>query len=398
MEVGTGKPMPHCVPGEVEMAKRNKSESRLEQDRRSIVRNRTRQLVYLELGRDNGAIMVNLSEDGCGFEAISPVTVGKTRFAFQIRDGQHVAGDGEVRWVDKPGIMGGLRFLDLQAEVPQKIRMWMNDARVPVEPEELPPSNPPRNTLSDISEREMEEPEIPPPYANLPTAAPPTMEEVWARFPSLRVDGASPAKSRSLSRRIAVLAMAVISGALLYEHQPGVGSTLISLGETVAGRPRASAVVPEGRSQESVNPQLKVDETPEKAEVETAPNRESEMIPSEEPNPAPNVPTGNAERAGAVHQEHAVWRHVAAHKLSTRVKEIQKGQPAPSKDESVASLWEDMKGGSISAEISLAERFIRGHEVAKNCDQARVLLRAAANKGSREARLRLYQLESGGCQ
>jgi len=35
--------------------------------------------------------------------------------------------------------------------------------------------------------------------------------------------------------------------------------------------------------------------------------------------------------------------------------------------------------------------------VAKNCDQAKVLLRAAANRGSREARLRLYELETGGC-
>jgi hypothetical protein len=383
------------------MAKRNKSESRLEQDRRSIARNRTRQLVYLELGRDNGAIMVNLSEDGCGFEAISPVTLGKTRFSFQVSGGQRIGGEGEVRWVDEPGIMGGLRFLDLPAEARNKIRMSLNDARTPTEPEELPPNKTPRYTLSDVSEREMEQLEIPPSCAHLPTAAAPTLEEVWARFPSLReglFDSASRARARSLSRRIAVLAMAVVSGAVLYEHQPEVASTLISVGETVAGRSKVSAVVPEGKFSESVNPQPKVDGAPQKAEAETAPNRESEMIPSEEPNPASNVPTGNAERAGAVHQEHAVWHHVGAHRLSTRVKEIQKGQPAPSKDESVESLWEDVKAGSISAEISLAERFIRGHGVAKNCDQARVLLRAAGNKGSREARLRLYQLESEGCQ
>jgi hypothetical protein len=391
------KPPSNRVPSEVEMTKR-KDQSRIEQDRRSIIRNRTKQLVYLELGRDNGAIMLNLSEDGCGFEAISPVTPGKTRFSFQVSGGQHIGGDGEIRWVDEPGIVGGLRFLDLQAEARNKIRLSLNEARAPAEPGEVPRRETRPRTLTDVSEREMEEPEIPPPCANVPTAAPPTMEEVWARFPSLRVDGASHAKSRLLSPGIAVLAMAV-SFAVLYEHQPEMASTLISLGETVAGRPKASAAVPEGKSPESVKPQLKIEEAPEKAEAETAPNGDSELIPSEEPNLArPNLPTGNAERTGPLQEEHAVWHHRGAHKFSTRLKEIQKGQPPPSTSESVASLWEDVKAGSISAETSLAERFVRGRGVAQNCEQARVLLRAAGNRGSREARLRLYQLESGGCQ
>jgi TPR repeat protein len=80
------------------------------------------------------------------------------------------------------------------------------------------------------------------------------------------------------------------------------------------------------------------------------------------------------------------------------LKEIRKDQPPSSKGESVESLWESVKGGSIPAEISLAERFIRGHGVARNCEQARVLLRAASNSGNKEARLRLYRLESEGCQ
>jgi len=67
-------------------------------------------------------------------------------------------------------------------------------------------------------------------------------------------------------------------------------------------------------------------------------------------------------------------------------------------NESVESLWGAVQGGSVAAERSLAERFVRGEGVAKNCDQAKVLLRAAANRGSREARLRLYELETGGCQ
>jgi hypothetical protein len=192
--------------------------------------------------------------------------------------------------------------------------------------------------------------------------------------------------------------MVVVAGALLYVYQREAANTLISLGETVTGRPKAPAVVPESKSPEPVNPRLKLNGIPDKPEAETAPNRESKMTPSGEPDPVkPNAPTGNAERSRSVHEQQAVWHDLGVNNLSAGVPDIQQGEP-PSEGESVASLWEGVQGGSVSAELSLAERFIRGHGVAKNCDQARVLLRAAGNKGNREARLWLYQLESEGCQ
>jgi TPR repeat protein len=75
-----------------------------------------------------------------------------------------------------------------------------------------------------------------------------------------------------------------------------------------------------------------------------------------------------------------------------------KPEPNWSETDSVEALWGAVQAGSVSAEVSLAERFARGAGVNKNCDQAKVLMKAAAAKGNREARLRLYELESGGCQ
>src|SRR5262249_8028597 len=69
-----------------------------------------------------------------------------------------------------------------------------------------------------------------------------------------------------------------------------------------------------------------------------------------------------------------------------------------SETDSVETLWGAVQAGSVSAEVSLAERFVRGAGVNKNCDQAKVLMKAAADKGNREARLRLYELETQGCQ
>jgi len=396
------------------MPKRNESKPRMKQDERSIARKRPQQLLYLELGRDNGCLMLNLSENGCGFQALSPVTLGKTRFAFQISGGKRIAGDAEVHWVDEPGIMGGLQFLDLQAGVREQIRGWLKDTNSPEDPGEVRPRETRQNSWPDNNtERVMEEPEIPLLSANMPTTALPiSLEDVRARFPLLRGDDSYRAPRASYAatwRGLVRLAVLVTVGALFYMYRLEVANTLISLGETVT-RSQATAVAPESKPPEPANP-LQVSGTPE-AKAETVPNRESEVSPSEVPDVAkPDASTANAERTESVHKQQTVWHDLGANSPSglthgrtvrakkrtrARVPNIQKAEPPVG--ESVASLWEGVQGGSVSAELSLADRFTRGHGVAKNCDQASILLRAAANKGNREARLRLYQLDSGGCR
>jgi cell division protein FtsN len=86
----------------------------------------------LELGKENGGVMLNLSEHGCGFQAITPVKCGETRFGFQINGGRRIAGDAEVVWADDAGVMGGLRFLNLPAEAHREIRLWLQETNAPV--------------------------------------------------------------------------------------------------------------------------------------------------------------------------------------------------------------------------------------------------------------------------
>jgi hypothetical protein len=60
-------------------------------------------------------------------------------------------------------------------------------------------------------------------------------------------------------------------------------------------------------------------------------------------------------------------------------------------------LWSAVEKGNTGAEIDLAELFRTGRGVVENCDQARILLSAAARKGSAEARKRLEALQREGC-
>lgn len=61
-------------------------------------------------------------------------------------------------------------------------------------------------------------------------------------------------------------------------------------------------------------------------------------------------------------------------------------------------LWKAVAKQNTTADVLLADLYISGDGVAKSCDQARLLLSAAAQKGQPSATEKLRQLESGGCR
>jgi hypothetical protein len=61
-------------------------------------------------------------------------------------------------------------------------------------------------------------------------------------------------------------------------------------------------------------------------------------------------------------------------------------------------LWKAVGKQNTEAMLLLTDEYLRGEGTPKNCDQARVLLDAAAKKGIKEAADRLRHLQSFGCQ
>jgi PilZ domain len=407
----------------------------MNQNKRSIVRRRTQQLVYLELGRDNGGVMLNLSEDGCGFQAITPVKCGETRFAFQISGGRRIAGDAEIVWVDDVGIMGGLRFLNLPLEARKQIRRWLEETRAPEEHGAFEPTTEaPLDAVARGMRGELgreaavgagaprdyrqggsypgsvgameEEPPASPAWAHLRATAanmPPIHDDRFA-MPGYRDDGAYAYAARrprsvALWRSIAVLAVAIAIAAVAMAYQHDVGTSLIWLGETLTGKTKASGELPESKSA-PVTPTAdangagtgaagsaalpKLDEPKTEQTDATARTTPGTTLPPTENQPPKIDPIA----AGTDRQESILEKEAAR----------DKSPDVWDSTETVESLWGAVQGGSVSAERTLAERFVRGEGVKKNCDQAKVLLKAAAERGSKEARLRLYELETGGCR
>jgi PilZ domain len=410
----------------------------MKQEKRSVVRKRTQQLVYLELGRDNGGVMLNLSEEGCSFQAITPVMRGETRFAFQISGGRRISGDAEVMWVDDVGIMGGLRFLNLPVEARSQIRQWLTETNAPEErgafqpAANLPLDDVNRNARAKApkevaaAQARQYQPNSPA-YAGVgaieedpPSApwayqrpGPPIVRDDRFAMPMLHDDGSMVAtreRSAAVWRGIAVFAIATALAALVVVYQHDVGSSLIWLGEVLSGKTKASVMTPERKpapantlpdpaqpsatapESNSASPKPQAAPGQQKTPETAAPLEDQPEANSRPDAQSRSDARGRPERPDAAEggrQESMLERQVSRDKADS--------PEVWNSSESVESLWVAVQGGSVAAERSLAERFVRGDGVIQNCEQAKVLLRAAANRGSREARMRLYELETQGC-
>jgi hypothetical protein len=66
--------------------------------------------------------------------------------------------------------------------------------------------------------------------------------------------------------------------------------------------------------------------------------------------------------------------------------------------EAVKWLWQAVAKQNAEATELLADLYLKGAEVPKNCEQARLLLDAAAHRGVKEAAERLRHLQDSGCE
>jgi len=126
----------------------------------------------------------------------------------------------------------------------------------------------------------------------------------------------------------------------------------------------------------------KAEPTPEKAATPAAstPTLVATKAPATAAHAQPQIDNGSQELA------------TAQHYLS--------GAAGQRRDPSQAAqwLWKSIAKHNGQATVLLADLFLRGDGVSKNCDQARVLLDSAARKGITGAGERLRNLQAFGCQ
>ncbi len=103
-------------------------------NRRIHARHRIRSLAYVELGENNGGIVLNIGEGGFAVraaEAITEDSLPRVRFQTHSSARQLVA-SGEIVWTSSSRKEAGVRFVDLPADALGEIKTWISEEEAPV--------------------------------------------------------------------------------------------------------------------------------------------------------------------------------------------------------------------------------------------------------------------------
>ena len=95
-------------------------------DRRLHVRQRVSSLTYVDLGEDNGGIVLNVSEAGIRIQAAAALEQGPVAIRLQLPGTRkRLEVSAEVVWVGKSRKEAGLRFVDLSEDARRQIQKWI---------------------------------------------------------------------------------------------------------------------------------------------------------------------------------------------------------------------------------------------------------------------------------
>jgi TonB family protein len=160
-------------------------------ERRLHARQRLSAIVYLDIGAGNGGIVLNLSDEGLGFQAVGPL--GKQKeLSLRIKlpsTQSRVEVAAEIAWVSDSNRQAGVRFVDAHSEGRVQIQEWIRSlAPPPAPPEESPKQEEAaaETVLKQESIREPEKKEEPIPVSEIASPEPirervPGLAEVEAR-------------------------------------------------------------------------------------------------------------------------------------------------------------------------------------------------------------------------
>ena len=105
----------------------NVAEFSSQQDRRFFARRSVRSLAYIDLGDDNGGIVLNMSEGGLAVHsAVTLSGVHLPRVRFQLPQcPEWIETRAEIAWTSETKMQAGILFIGLPDRARQQIRDWV---------------------------------------------------------------------------------------------------------------------------------------------------------------------------------------------------------------------------------------------------------------------------------
>jgi hypothetical protein len=362
-------------------------------DRRRHFRRTFDSLEYFQASANNGGFLLDLSEGGLSAQLSRPADeLDIFQFTMYLNQDSRIDAAGQVAWRNPAGTVVGLRFLELSCDVRRLIRESICEETSgakgrlsathpivdkPIAVLETPekvgwePRSKPR-----VPGPQLVVPAAPPPSGNLPSSllSPPYfgLEETSAqdRFVPFSAPAIAATPPIVLKRREPALDSFRAEWErrlpLLNRFWIGSASILIVCLVIVASLlfHKGPRVAPAGTG------------IPPPAILQHEPVAAAAPSPVNMGNPADDA----GERA-----------------YSEGMRYLQGLDGFPDSAAAAESFWNAVTNGNIPAEVALARLYLQGEGVSKNCDQANILLQAAARKGNADAGQLLQSLVTDPC-
>jgi PilZ domain len=379
-------------------------------------------VVNIQMEPNIQAIVQNISDEGLCFHALAPITqLGTIRFSF-AENGHRTEAIGELVWIDQAKKTGGLRFTSMTLASRERIRNWMDQAAAlpsmgaPSEPAPPRPRITPPPALDPVQLD-------PAPRAYVPPPGMPVIQPTMPGFALL--EGETQPMPYTWEQEMARQDYRQYRPKFFQGFVTGAFFTAVLAGIALFAYGNPAAVLEQWRAiTNATSPARTMTDTPPPAAVTPAPtaqalppsgSTEAHAAPAPVPEPAGDPSTNSAAvppPTGTPSADNHAASAPAGPPPSVAPKAADNGdaefamaerylreKSGPGSSAAAAnSLWAAVKKGNVSAEITLADLYARGDGVTKNCDQARVLLRAAAEKGSSIASQQLAQVVRSGCR
>jgi PilZ domain len=376
----------------------------MQPERRCIPRERPEELSYIQFDPAGGGIVVNASEQGLAFQTTTALRqLGPIQLCVSPNPMQRIKLSAEIAWMDQTNKFGGLRFTELSADARNQIRQWLRSTRNSGAPDRkfVEPPCAPNDELDPCSEARKGTPDLLPPTPTLDNTLPACVDATTlsaARLCSIPSEGLSPAPAsqekqifisrprllRGFALGFLILVLAFVPTLFVHDFRRQIGSMLIRMGEILEG-----------------NPVAEPDRSPSVPVQVPKPDSGSASLA---PNPIPETaPNGDLKQSDPVSSSQTIQRTAASadSQLSERQnsgKQLGNSDAKRGRSALARQLWSALGAGDSSAGVALAQLYLTGDGVPRNCEQARVLLMAASKKGSLEALQKLRRLNKSACR
>src|ERR1700737_962937 len=389
------------------------------QERRRNPRVKLNELAYINLDSGNGGIVLDVSRGGFGLQLAAPlVDMNTIRFRLSISEIDEVEATGEVVWKDITRKRIGVRVTHLPVEIRKQVQTWLGTqpqtssewraalagAEIPVKTlatDEIASGLSERNNMLSAEKAEAasspgqsfytgpnpisETGGLPqgPIESDAERFRPPLYKSHSMFFPSEATteEYGEPVSSRhplTYAALILTLALGVYLGVVGYIHKRETGEILSRLGEKISGHSRSEPVKPiSPPAAAQVGDGLPANGNMVANQTNTQ-DRSAEEIPQAPPAAGKETSRGDSAKANRTPVD-SYEEDSGQPDLTLARKYLRERSGSGSAGVAEQLLWSAIKKGSVEAEVELAELYVSGDRLPKNCEQARVLFRAASN-------------------